>query len=232
MANPRFTDYFQNFRFHLFDVTATTGLAGLGGNIFALSPQIGFQSITAPSLNVETTEVSPGNQPHPVHIATSATVDSITLSRGVHTGDQEFFDWIQKAIYGRGVYRRDLLLVQYHSPVNNIAEVAGLAGAAQAADTATDVLDAVPGGAAAANAASAAAGTALTAFTGKVFAARSWMLHGVIPVRYKSSGDFDAGSSEVSIQEIEIDVEYFDESVFGPPKEASFLPKDAKKVVG
>jgi hypothetical protein len=41
--------------------------------------------------------------------------------------------------------------------------------------------------------------------------AKAWLLKGCIPVRYKVAGDFDATSSEVSIQELDIECENVDE---------------------
>ena len=41
--------------------------------------------------------------------------------------------------------------------------------------------------------------------------ARAWKLEGCIPTRYKTATDFDASSSEVSIMELEMEVEGFEE---------------------
>lgn len=41
--------------------------------------------------------------------------------------------------------------------------------------------------------------------------AKAWLLHGCIPVRYKAATDFDAKSSEVSIQQLELAVEMVEE---------------------
>jgi len=41
--------------------------------------------------------------------------------------------------------------------------------------------------------------------------AKAWMLRGCVPVRYKPGGDFDAMSSDVSIQELEVAVDLMEE---------------------
>lgn len=41
--------------------------------------------------------------------------------------------------------------------------------------------------------------------------ARAWLLHGCLPVRYKPGNDFDAGSGQVSIMELDIQIESMEE---------------------
>lgn len=41
--------------------------------------------------------------------------------------------------------------------------------------------------------------------------AKAWMLYGCVPTRYKSGSDFDAMSSDVSMMELELTVDAFDE---------------------
>ena len=41
--------------------------------------------------------------------------------------------------------------------------------------------------------------------------ARGWFLSGCVPTRYKAGGDFDAASSDVAIQELEVQPEYVEE---------------------
>jgi hypothetical protein len=37
------------------------------------------------------------------------------------------------------------------------------------------------------------------------------MLYGCLPVRYKPGGDFEASAGDISIAELDVEVEYFDE---------------------
>jgi hypothetical protein len=120
--------------------------------------------------------------------------------------------------------RRDLLLIQFLSRTPFPEEVSPtLAAAAQAALVLTvqGVSSALGGGAAGVAGAAAGAGVAGALGAGNVgfglveftprFPAKAWMLYGCIPTRYKVGGDFDASSSDVSIQELEIEYDYFDE---------------------
>jgi len=186
---------------------------------FALSPLIGFKSITAPSVQVETFEINAGNQPFPMHVPKSAKTENITLSRGVRVGDDEFFRWIKKAIYGRGTYHRDLLLLQIHSPyASEDVHVRHAEVAAYGVGAAT-MFSKPYGGAVAAAATVGALATA--GFSNAVVAARAWMLHHCMPVSYKSSNDFDSEDISFSVQELELEVEYFEEVSFGPPSLSS-----------
>jgi hypothetical protein len=124
--------------------------------------------------------------------------------------------------------RRDLLLIQFmtRSPF-------GTAGTAAAAVAGTLALAGIAGGMAVAGGASAVgtfggvggvttqagAAAAAAGFGGSIgpfeIAARipgkAWMLYGCIPSRYRPGGDFDATSSEISIAELDLEMEFFDE---------------------
>jgi len=94
--------------------------------------------------------------------------------------------------------RRDLLLVQYF---NNMDSISPELGPLQ-----LELLGVIGGG--------SLLSFGPTANVDRIFSrvpARAWKLVGCIPIRYKSGGDFDATSSEVSIMELDIDVDYFDE---------------------
>jgi hypothetical protein len=45
--------------------------------------------------------------------------------------------------------------------------------------------------------------------------ARAWLLKGCLPKRYKAGTDFEASSGEVSIMELEVEVERFEEYSLG-----------------
>ena len=113
MARSSIEEFYQNFRFHLVDITPTTG-AGLSLPLLVLSPQIGFKSVSAPSYQVEQKDFRPGNDPFPVSMPLGASPGPITLSRGVYTGDRDFYQWMMQTIAGRGIWRRDLALIQIH----------------------------------------------------------------------------------------------------------------------
>jgi len=121
--------------------------------------------------------------------------------------------------------RRDLLLIQYmaHSPIPApYAYAASVAGTLVLQGAVTGMV----GGAASlgslsflGGAATAGAGAAMTGLGRSLgpievaprIPAKAWILYGCIPARYKAAGDFDATSSAISLQELEIAVEHWDE---------------------
>jgi hypothetical protein len=40
---------------------------------------------------------------------------------------------------------------------------------------------------------------------------KAWMMYGCLPSRYRPGGDFDATSSEISVAELDLEMEFFDE---------------------
>lgn len=105
--------------------------------------------------------------------------------------------------------RRRLLLIHFFS--RNPFGSLGAAGDLIAAGLTSAV------GAAAGLSIVGAATTALGAFTPGPFQisprlpAKAYLLHGCIPTRYKLTGDFDASSSDVSVQELGVAVEMVEE---------------------
>lgn len=197
MARARLLDRLQNYRFHLLDVSWSLSIPP-----FALNPAAGFQAVTAPEMTLETEEFAEGNHWTKRHLISGGSVGNITLSRGATFYDAEFWLWISAAIRGQqgGMvpplgpaltgHRRNLLLIQY---TGYSARGLGEAGAA---------IDA---------AASAAAGFVPNVNHALALPARAWMLLDCLPIRYKASGDFDGASSDVSIMELEISVDRFEE---------------------
>lgn len=120
--------------------------------------------------------------------------------------------------------RRDLLLIQFlaHSPLPreispgvaaaaNAALVLAVQGASSALAGGGAALAGAAGGAAVSGLLGAAnVGFGLVEFAPRI-PAKAWVLYGCIPTRYKVGGDFDASSSDISIQELDIQYEYFDE---------------------
>lgn len=126
--------------------------------------------------------------------------------------------------------RRDMLLIQFlaHSPIpRDVSPAVAAAASAALILSVQGASSALAGGGAALGGAGAAAGTAGIAGAASVgfgmteFAprmpAKAWMLYGCIPTRYKTGGDFDASSSDISIQELEMQYEYFDEITLALP---------------
>lgn len=255
MARLRLRDFYQNFRYHLLDITVTRsgGLAGaaalssLGaatgvgkiapeasGPFTVLQPQIAFSSISHPGLDIDTEEIKGGTNPFPVHFTSGGKVPEITLERGVHLGDQDFHNWAKLAIYGRGLYRRDLLLVQFFSePLSPTDRTLAKLGAAQATMGLLSTIDGIGGGVeVAAQAFASASGLAIVGAGGQVaagaagavsdvqaaIAGRAWKLIGCIPTGYKSGPGLEGTSSDITVAEVTVQPEYMEEfSINGPP---------------
>jgi hypothetical protein len=264
-------DYISASRFALFDVAPIDSLLALPIFIPVIT---GFSSISSPEVTLETMEITEGNYPFTRHVVKSASVGSITLTRGVRFFDADFWRWTMAAVKGNtgsttvgdsagafrvgeigGVsYRRTLLLVHFFrnfglgyggneagvpdlntnvqqpstsasalglgsnnlAGINTVGTNTAVAGAivgGAAVSTATGILDerAVTGVAAAAQFAALEYFNATSRDTSILVPARAFLLQGCVPTRYKTGSDFDANSSDISIQELEIAVESFEE---------------------
>lgn len=231
MARSTLGDYLQAYPFWLMDVAPIEPLA-----LPIFSPLSGFSTISAPEIQVETFPVNEGNWFFSKQVVKRGSVSNITLTRASTWYDSDFYRWIFVALTGQtggsdllsslspatgsvgGVTpRRDLLLIQFaaRSPIENPA----IAAAAAAAGT-LGLVGASAGGATGAQVAAGATASASVALGSVGFGpfefaprlpAKAWMLKGCIPTRYKSGSDFDAKSSEISIAELDIAVDYFDE---------------------
>lgn len=241
MAKTTLETYFQNFNFHVLDLTAPASFIGGGGEdapFVALSPQVGFQSADIPSTSVETEEVPVGNDVTPHHLPVGAEVGTATLERGVLIGDMEFYRWTRHTIYGRGKFRRTLGVIQVHGmPKDRNAGVNGGIGAmiqrvgavlrqgaaALSMAQAGKAGDSADGSAAGAIASGAAAiggpgglGRAAAAAI-QDFSGRAWVLEDCIPVDYDPATDGLGGDSEdITIASIELQPEKVREANFPP----------------
>lgn len=163
------------------------------------TPLFGFSNITAPELQVEVHQFEEGNQLFSRKVIKRANVSPMTLTRGATFVDSDFWRWTMASLYGDTKVlfglpkiggsspRRDLLLIHFFSR------------------------NPFPG-----NAASGVVENAVNQsigpfeFLGRI-PARAFLLQGCIPTRYKTGGDFDARSGEVSLMELDIEVERFEQ---------------------
>jgi len=229
MARGLLGDYLLSYRFHLLDVDWTLGVPP-----FVLMPMAGFSAITMPEMTIETEEIIEGTYNFKHQVLTKASVGNITMSRGATMFNTDFWRWITACLKG-SVYsgnlvsymaelaksvawtgnlpvsgkRRNLALIQLSG-----ISVKGLVEAAKQGD----FIDRVKATAAMPAAGISGSLDALEALThGYVdfgissIPARVWMLFDALPVRYKPGSDFDATSSDVSIQELEVCFERFEE---------------------
>lgn len=208
MARSRIFDFLQQYPFWLLDATPS-----LTPPYFVFTPILGFQSISAPEITLETQDINPGNSLFPKHKVIRAEVAPITLIRGSQFFDADYWNWIYATAAGRSNIRRDLMLIHYMGYDFGRVGISGLAGSV-AISAGVALSGSLSLGAAAGV---AAAQTAAAAFGSGVFKessrvpAKAWMLRHCLPTRYKAASDFDATSGEVSLQELDVQPEYFDE---------------------
>ena len=228
MARTNLADYLQVYPFWLMDVAPVDLLS-----LPLFTPVLGFSQITTPEITAEVYDVNEANWLFTKKVIKGASVGTVTLSRGSHWIESDFYKWILSAIQGdtggRSAFgetagalggatpRRDLLLVQFmsRSPFGStgtaIAAATGVAavtGVAAALSGSVGVSTVVSGGAAAG--AAALGGFGPIEFAARV-PAKAWMLYNCIPTRYKAGTDLDASSGEISINQLDVEVEYFDE---------------------
>jgi phage tail-like protein len=229
MARGPLGDYLMSYRFHLLDVDWTLGVPP-----FVLMPMAGFSAITMPEMTIETEEIIEGTYNFKHQVLTKANVGSITLSRGATMFNADFWRWITACLKG-SVYSGNL--VSYMAdlakaaawagnlPVSgkrrNLAliQLSGLSASGLIAATKQgDFIDRAKATAAMPAAGISAGLDALESLTqGYVdfgissIPARVWMLFDALPTRYKPGSDFDASSSDISVQELEVTFERFEE---------------------
>jgi phage tail-like protein len=182
MPRQRYLDLLQTFPFWCFDAN------GFSGNpLFSiLDPALGFSACTMPEVSVEMREVQPGNWEYKRRAVKTADVAPITLSRGARFYDSDFWIWIHNAITGKQPLRRNLMLVHFmgYRPLSETLP-ADVSGNFPDENAVTSLATRLP--------------------------ARAWALVGCVPTRYKAGGDFDANTSDVSIQELELQPEFVEE---------------------
>jgi phage tail-like protein len=203
MPRSRIQDRLHNYAFWLVDVSPTFTFP-----FYALLPVFGFSSITAPEITLNMREVAQANRMLPVQVVESASVSPLTLTRGSSLFESDLWRWLRQVMHGHSNVRKDFLLIQFvgggaeHSTA--FAATAGLSvGLALSGVALTGVATVL---------------TALAVGTpipdegwGSKIPAKSWILRSCKPSRYKVSGDFDATSSDVSIQELDLVMEDFEE---------------------
>jgi hypothetical protein len=183
-------------------------------------------------MSFEMYDVTEGNWLFRKKVVKKADVDVMTLTRGVTFWDSDFYKWSMAALTGNtsgvnvgGVQvgslggvtpRRNLMLVHFFAryPGNVAAGIAGGLITAGAIQSVGAVSGNSAGGFASLAAQAATASFGPTDVAAHV-PARAWMLYDCVPTRFKSGGDFDAKSGDVSIAEIDIQPEMIEEISLG-----------------
>jgi len=233
MARSWISDYLQVYPFWLADIGPFSATS-----LPILTPLFGFSAITSPELNLETDTFREGNGTFDRKVVKGGSMSAMTLSRGVTFYDMDFANWIKAAqegntadftyipnlTLGGPTYRRNLMLVHFFTrtlfgrstPANNFANDA-LSEVERSAlfGLGAGAVGGLEAGLASANAGlvaglvNAAAGSPFE-FAARV-PARAWILYGCVPSRYKAGSDFDASSGDVSIAEIEVQIEFMEQ---------------------
>jgi len=220
MPRGIFNDRLSAHQFHLLDVDFSLAVPP-----WVLLPSAGFSSISAPEVTIETHEIKEGTDPFVHHTLGKASMNSITLSKGVSVFNSDFWRWTMGCLKGNPTSQDNLF--QFLGQVATLQappipgkrrnlilmHLTGISpgGLAQSVVSA-DGVDAVKAGlffgtaglvTGLAQGIEAVTGGivdfGITSVPGKVF-----MLFDCLPVRYKPGSDFDANASEISLEEIEI----------------------------
>lgn len=141
-------------------------------------PQSGFSNCTAPEVTLDVTEYKEGTQIWKEKYPGIPSTNEITLSKGVARVAGAFWTWMSQLLAGSGNYRATVRIRQFHRAEGYPAAPAG--GFTSANMTTQINLDAP---------------------------ARTYVLFNAFPSRHKLTGDMDAQSSEVSIEEIALQFE-------------------------
>jgi len=228
-ARHRFFDRLQSYAFWLVDVQP-----GLIPPFYALLPIYQFSSMTAPEVTVSTKEIVQATQSLSRKVVETASINEITLIRGATWHDSDFWTWTRNAIHGydpNDRVRRTLLMIQFlpggiwnfdgngkktpdalmtTSMALFQAGMSTAVGLKMAGNTADKIVAGASVAAALGTAAAVGGAAGMQEWTPRV-PVRSWLLEGCIPVRYKSATDFDASSGEISMMEMDLAVENFEE---------------------
>lgn len=201
MARLAITDYLQNHCFWLMDVSLLEAIAAP-----ILNPLYGFSSISAPTLDAEVFTIREGNRSFDKHVLKRASFGPITLSRGAHFADSDFYKWVISGCtggrsFGSGItFRRDLVLIQFfaHNPTFGLDETSHRTVANQAFKKAD------------------ATGTFSVGKIGPFemaarIPARAYMLRGCIPSAWTAGQGFDAMEGSVTISTLTLTVELVEE---------------------
>jgi hypothetical protein len=237
MARGFIHDTLMTHTFWLMDIGPSTARS-----LPIFNPLLGFSSITSPDIELKTETVEDGTWSFDRKVVVGAAVGNITLSRGCLFYDADFYNWLRAAQYGDTELdeanplggtdlgrrqlggltpRRNLMLVQFFNrtvmdpgpggdPQRSESNIAGQA----VRNSLLALSGAGPLSVAASAASTVAGGVSPFQFAARI-PARAFILHGALPARFKPAGDFDASGAAISIQELEISLEGFEQVGLG-----------------
>jgi phage tail-like protein len=205
MARSIRTDHVQNYRFRaiIMDGGSQPGLAILASAATSLLGGAfgSFSKISVPGVSVTTQDIQEGVWPFTRKVITSASLEEVTLERGVTVLDSSFWQWAIGAITG-DIARKTVMIELLHraqepalfpGPQQDRLKAATLTGTltiGKADYVTATIRPAIP------------------------IVAKRWVLHDCIPIRVKPASDLDATSGEVSLAELVIHANYMQQFPF------------------
>lgn len=114
MARSVTEDPYHNFRFQLVDPSGAF-----------IRPEAGFTTASMPEVTVAEQEYREGTDIYTRKYPGYPEVGQVTLNRGIFRRTSDFFEWIEKVIFGGVDYVADVLLYEFHiadapgDPFNN-----------------------------------------------------------------------------------------------------------------
>lgn len=166
-------------------------------------PISGFSYITAPEMRANAETIVEGNWHYPRKVLKDGALSSITLQRGVTFFNSDFWRWFNAALHGNTeVFDTKLfgLRIGGPSPRRTLLLIHFFARNPFGGDNAQNTFGTGP--------------PLLPVGPFEFFLrlpARAFLLQGCIPTRYKVGSDFDARSSDISISELEFELEGIEE---------------------
>jgi phage tail-like protein len=220
MARTQIQDDLLSHEFHIIDVDIQPPF----NPPFVLWPTVGFSSISPPEMTVETETISEGTSDYVYTVLKKASTSSITLSKGVSMFNADFWKWMAGAIAGKNesslgltttasiippARRRNLLLL--HSSGLSVEGIKEIIETGSFIDKARAVqLLPAAGVTALTSAAVSTLSQGVTDLNMLAVPGRAYMLFDCLPIRYRAAGEFDASTTAVSIEELELSYTRFE----------------------
>lgn len=186
MARAKAQDFLHNFRFY--GVVQGFGEAGVTAQLGTdtAGPSAGFNSVSTPEASHDAVEYREGHYIYTQKFVGIPTISDISLTRGVALQDGTFWKWMREVIEAGTEYRADLSIYHLHRDSKS-----------QTLSTLNETMQKLTLGP-----------------SDKGFI--EYQCKEAFPIRHKVSGDLDATASEVSIQELDLAIEYFNVVDHGP----------------
>ena len=180
-SRPKAQDFLHNFRFHV----RVDGFGASGNSQLKtgeVTPSAGFNAVTTPEAAHDAVEYREGHFIYTQKFVGLPTISDITMSRGVALSDGTFWNWMKDVIEGNAEYRATISIFHFHR--DSKPETSTTVGAVNTKQT-------------------IAAGSTDPGLI-------EYKCYEAFPIRHKVSSDLDATASEVSIQELDLAIEYFE----------------------